>query len=334
MKKLAFPVIILFCFSVSAFTIDEVTYPRKSTSNSKFLDYYVPSEYPTIQTAVDAAVVSGGKNIAIIVEEGEYREAVIVTGLKNLKLVGRNARILPPHDFIFTDPPVGDNFPTSSLKLINCENFKVEGFTFIGNDFAEGTGFSYPMGNAILSYNSSGTISYNIIFNYFDGISFQVDNPRWMKGEICDNYIHNCLWSGIFATGSHNLRIQKNKIAFTIPRELSISVGIWTDGGLGIISENHITSYRAVDYYPQKKTIPGPDFWPSNLQSSERLDYQVINNTFEPSAAGTQFSKVGMEADKPYRFLNKALRIKNHFINVDQDNNTNKQSNMVMLRRE
>ena len=49
MKKLAFPVIILFCFSTSAFTLDDVTYPRKSTSNSKFLDYFVPSEYPTIQ---------------------------------------------------------------------------------------------------------------------------------------------------------------------------------------------------------------------------------------------------------------------------------------------
>ena len=71
MKKLAFPVIILFCFSVSAFTLDDVTYPRKSTSNFKFLDYFVPSEYPTIQTALDAAVLSGGKNITIIVEEGE-----------------------------------------------------------------------------------------------------------------------------------------------------------------------------------------------------------------------------------------------------------------------
>lgn len=49
-----------------------------------------------------------------------------------------------------------------------------------------------------------------------------------MKGEIADNYIHNCLWSGILATGSHNLRIHKNKISFTVPKKLSISVGIWT----------------------------------------------------------------------------------------------------------
>lgn len=324
MKKLVIPVIFLFCLSLSAFSLDDVTYPRKSTSNSEFLDYHVPSEYPTIQSAVDAAVAAGGNNITIIVEEGEYREAVIVSGLKNLKLIGRKARILPPPDFVFTDPPVGDNFPASSFKLINCENFRVEGFTFIGDDLAEITRYSYPMGNSILSYNSSGTISNNIIFNYFNGISFQVDDPRWMKGNISDNYIHNCLWSGILATGSHNLRIQKNKIAFTIPKELSISVGIWTDGGVGIISENHITSYKTVDYHPQQKTTSGSDLWPATFHFTERMDYQVIDNTFEQSAAGTQFSNAGMAA----------IRVNNHFINVNQDNNTNDHSDIVMLRHE
>ncbi len=321
MKKLAIPVIFLFCLSLSAFSLDDVTYPRKSTSNSEFLDYHVPSEYSTIQSAVDAAVAAGGNNITIIVEEGEYSEAVNVSGLKNLKLIGRKARILPPPDFVFTDPPVGDNFPASSFKLINCENFRVEGFTFIGDDFAEITRYSYPMGNSILSYNSSGTISNNIIFNYFNGISFQVDDPRWMKGDISDNYIHNCLWSGILATGSHNLRIQKNKITFTIPKELSISVGIWTDGGVGIISENHITSYKAVDYHPQQKTTSGSDLWPATFHFTERMDYQVIDNTFEQSAAGTQFSNSGMAA----------IRVNNHFINVNQDNNTSDLSDIVML---
>jgi hypothetical protein len=85
MKKLAIPVIFLFGFSISAFTLYDITYPRKSTSNSELLDYLVPSAYPTIQSAVNAAV-----------DEGEYREAVIATGLKNLKLIGRKARILPP----------------------------------------------------------------------------------------------------------------------------------------------------------------------------------------------------------------------------------------------
>jgi hypothetical protein len=320
MKKLAIPVIFLFCLSLSAFSLDDVTYPRKSTSNSEFLDYHVPSEYSTIQSAVDAAVASGGNNITIIVEEGEYREAVIARGLKNLKLIGRKARILPPPDFVFTDPPVGDNFPASSFKLINCENFRVEGFTFIGDDLAEITRYSYPMGNSILSYNSSGTIYNNIIFNYLNGISFQVDDPRWMKGDISDNYIHNCLWSGIFASGSHNLRIQKNKITFTIPKELSISVGIWTDGGVGIISENHITSYKTVDYHPQQ-TTSGSDLWPATFHFTERMDYQVIDNTFEQSAAGTQFSNSGMAA----------IRVNNHFINVNQDNNTSDLSDIVML---
>jgi hypothetical protein len=334
MKKLAFPVILLICVSLSANPLDDVTYLRKSASNSDILKYHVPTEYPTIQSAVDAAVAADVSHITIIVEAGEYREVVVATGLRNLKLVGRNAKILPPVDFNFTDAPLGNNFPASSFKLINCENFSVEGFTFIGDDFAERTRHSSPMGNSIHSYNSSGTISNNIIFNYFDGICFQVDNPRWMKGEISENYIHNCIWSGIFATGSHNLRILKNRITFTIPKEFSISVGIWTDGGIGIISENHITNYRSVDFYPQQKTILGSYLWPMNFQFSERLNYQVINNTFEQSATAIQFSDTEKVADKQYRFLRKTHRVNNHFINVNQENNNNDPPDIVMLRPE
>jgi len=331
MKKPAVLVIILFCFSLSASAIDDVTYPRKSPSSAEFLNYHVPSEYTTIQSAVDAAVAADGNNISIIVEEGEYREAVIASGLKNLKLIGRKARILPPADFQFITPPEGDIFPASSLTLVDCENFKVEGFTFIGDDFVESTGHSYPMGNAIHIYNSSGTASNNIIFNYFDGIFFQVDDLKWMNGEISDNYIHNCLWSGILAIGSHNLRIMNNKIAFTIPKELSISVGIWTDGGIGIISGNHIVNYKAIDYQTQQKTISGSDLWPANFRFTERMDYKVFDNTFEQSVAGTQFNNVGMAVEKSYRFLRKTLRIKNHFISVDQAGNAHNHSNFVML---
>jgi len=331
MKKLAITVIFLFGFSISAFTLDDVTYPRKTISNPELLNFHVPSEYPTIQSAVDAAVDAGGNDIAIFVDEGEYREAVIATGLKNLKLIGRKAKILPPPEFVCTDPPVDDNFPSSSITLINCKNFSVEGFTFIGDNFAESTRHSYPMGNSILSYNSSGTISNNIIFNYFVGISFQVNDPRWMKGEISDNYIHNCLWSGIFATGSHDLKIQKNKITFTTPKELSISVGIWTDGGTGIISENHITSYKAVDYHPQQKTISGSDLWPASFQFTAPKEYRVIDNIFEQSAAGTQFSKIRMVADQPYRSLQRTSMVYSHFINVVQDNTISEHSDIVML---
>jgi len=331
MKKLAITVIFLFGFSILAFTLDDVTYPRKTISNPELLNFHVPSEYPTIQSAVDAAVDAGGNDIAIFVDEGEYREAVIATGLKNLKLIGRKAKILPPPEFVCTDPPVDDNFPSSSITLINCKNFSVEGFTFIGDNFAESTRHSYPMGNSILSYNSSGTISNNIIFNYFVGISFQVNDPRWMKGEISDNYIHNCLWSGIFATGSHDLKIQKNKITFTTPKELSISVGIWTDGGTGIISENHITSYKAVDYHPQQKTISGSDLWPASFQFTAPKEYRVIDNNFEQSAAGTQFSKIRMVADQPYRFLRRISTVYSHFINVVQDNTISEHSDIVML---
>ena len=335
MKKLAaIPVLLVICFSFPAFSLEDVRDPRNAASNEEFLEYHVPSDYPTIQSALDAAVVSEGYNVCIIVEEGEYREAVTANGLKNLRLIGSKAKILPPPDFVSTKPPVEDNFLGSSIQLNNCENFIVEGFIFIGDDFVESTVYSYPMGNAILSYNSSGKISHNIIFNYFDGISFEVNNLRWMKGEISDNYIYNCLWSGILATGSYNLRIHKNKITFTVPKKISISVGIWTDGGIGIISENHITSYKSVDYLPQQKTISGSDFLLTKFHFMGHVDYQVFDNILEHSAAGTKFSYSGMAADKPSRFLRKTLRIYNHFISIDQDNNTKDHSNIVMLRTE
>lgn len=331
MKELALSVIFMFCCFLSAYSLDEVTYPRKSPSIEKSLDFHVPSEYSSIQSAIDAAFAAGGNNISILVEEGEYRESIVADGLKNLKLIGKMARILPPRDFEFTDIPGDDNFPVSSITLINCENFRVEGFTFIGDDFAESIVHSFPMGNAIHLYNSTGTVCNNIIFNYFDGIFFQVDDPRWMKGDISDNYIHNCLWSGILATGSHNLKIVKNNIAFTIPKTLSISVGIWADGGIGIISENQISHFKAMDFHPQQLTGSGSDLWRARFRFTEIMDYQVFDNSFEQSADRSQLSKVEMPYNLAYRILPEKLRLNNHYISVGRESNTSNHSNMVML---
>jgi len=95
MKKLAaIPVIMVICFSFPVYSFEDVRDPRNSASNDECLEYHVPSEYPTIQSALDAAAVSGGYNVCIIVEEGEYREAVTASGLKNLKLTGSKAKIM------------------------------------------------------------------------------------------------------------------------------------------------------------------------------------------------------------------------------------------------
>ncbi len=332
MKKLALPILFMFVFSLSVYSYDDVNYSRNPDSKSGFLNYHVPSEYPSIQSAVNAAATSGVNNITIIVEEGEYRETVTAAGLRNLKIIGRKARVLPPADYIFTDPPTGEGYPASSFKLIDCENFRVEGFTFIGDDFPDITGQHYPMGSSIRAYNSSGVISNNIIFNYIDGICFQVDNLRWMKGVISGNYIHNCLWSGIFAVGTHNLSIQNNKIAFTIPKTLSISVGIWTEEGMGIISENHITNYRAIDFYPPPHAPSGPDLWPINQQFTVQENYRIAGNTIEQSVAGTRYIKLPQAAENQCRFLRKTNLVNNHFININLDHHNVDQPYMVMLR--
>ena len=330
MKKLAVTLIVLLCLSSTAYNSDEACYPRKSKSYAR--DYQVPSAFPTIQSALDAVMTTGAEDATIVVEEGEYRESITAIGLKNLKLIGRKAKILPPVDFYFPDPPTDDSYPASSLKLVDCENFMVEGFTFIGNDFADNTQESYPMGSSILSLNSSGIISKNIIFNYFDGISFRVSNLAWMTGEISDNYIHNCLWSGIFATGSHHLKIQKNKIVFTIPAALSIAVGIWTDdGGIGTISSNHITSYRAVDGHRPQHTESELDTWQINLGIMQKLDYKVQDNIFEPSAAISRFNKLPGATDLPYGFPRSNLRIGNYFINANLNKQLQDPKGMVLV---
>jgi hypothetical protein len=332
MKKLVIPVVILlFSFASPADCLDEVGYPRKSTIHSKSRHYDVPSVYPTLQSAVDAAMKEGGQEVIIYVAAGEYRESVTIHGLKNLRLVGRNARILPPGDFRFPDPPAGVNMPAASVKLVGCENFTVEGFTFIGDDFVTGTGRSYPMGSAIHAYNSSGRIFNNLIFNYFDGISYQVDNLRWMTGEIRDNYIHNCLWSGIFATGSHNLKIERNKITFTIPKSLSLSVGIWADGGMGTISGNRITSYRSVVHTAQRRSPSMPSLWPSHFDFTLRVNYKVFENTYEQSAACAYLGSLQTEDETRTAFVRLLLPIHNYFINVIQTKSTSIGSEMVMI---
>ena len=322
MKKLAIPVLILYCLVSSADGSDEAGYPGKSISRSLSRYFYVPTEFPTIQSAIDAAEAGTGEETVIVVEAGDYRESLFVRGIKNLKLMGRNARLLPPG---------GIQISVASVRLEYCENFEVEGFTFIGDEFAESNRQSSPMGCAIHIHNSSGRIFNNLIFNYCEGISFEADNHRWMKGSICNNYIHNCLWSGIFATGTHNLTIQRNRIVFTIPKAGSLSVGIWADGGTGRISENRITSYRAVDPAPDPGGQSLPALLPPNFDYTGQMDYQVFDNTFEQSAACAYLHNLQAEEEIPPAFLHRNLSIRNYFINVRQSNPRILESEMVML---
>jgi hypothetical protein len=322
MIKLAIPVLILCWIFSPANGRDEVGYPRKSTSRSLSGYFYVPTEYPTIQSAIDAAQAGIVEEMVIVVEEGEYRESLIVQGLKNLKLTGRNARIIPPE---------GIHMPPAAVRLENCVNFSVEGFTFIGDNFTENSRQRSPMGCAIHIHNSSGRIFNNLIFNYFEGINFEVDNHRWMKGAICHNYIHNCLWSGILATGTHNLTIQGNRIAFTIPKTGSLAVGIWADGGIGRITDNRITSYRTVDPapYPGGKSLPV--LLPPHFDFTGQMDYQVFDNTFEQSAACAYLHNLQAIEEIPPAFVGRNLAIRNYFINVKQSNPNILGSEMVMV---
>jgi hypothetical protein len=139
-----------------------------------------------------------------------------------------------------------------------------------------------------------------------------------MKGEMADNYIHNCLWSGIYAIGSHNVKISNNKIAFTIPKELSISVGIWTVGGMGIISGNQILSYRMVDFHDQHRTLLRSAFWPMGIPVNQ-MDYLVVDNRFEQSSPRHHFQITKISESGSYDIRRNVFRIKSFFVNIEQN---------------
>ena len=331
MKRITLTVSILIWFSWSAHTMEDVAFSRNSARVPQFLSFIVPSEYHTIQSAIDAAARSKGKELTIIVEEGIYRESVVAYGISNLKLIGKKARILPPVNNSSSESSKGGEFQDPAFRIVDCENFIVDGFTFIGDDFTAHNPGGFPVSSAVHAINSSGTISNNIIFNYLDGIVFQVDDPRWRKGQISDNYIHNCLWSGIFATGSHSLKIHQNKITFTIPKELSISVGIWTIGGMGIITGNLISSYRYVDFINQRKPLLGSDIWPLNFPVGGQTDYQVVDNIFEQSAKSIQTRSVGNYYHEPPEYTRYAMKVNSYFVNVDHNNQIPRLPEIVLL---
>lgn len=133
---------------------------------------HVPAQYPTIQSAVDAAV-AGDK---IIVQKGIYKETV---------------KIEEPIDLIGVDWPTIDggnqegDINTVYVAYLGARAGKIEGFIITGG----GRG---PMGHALDLWDSASEVVNNkIINNYHNGIGVHGISELTSTCKIHNNEIYN-----------------------------------------------------------------------------------------------------------------------------------------------
>jgi hypothetical protein len=179
----------------------------------------VPSEYPTIQTAVDAA--NPGDDI--VVQKGTYNETIVID--KNVDLIGID---FPTID---GDSQEG-NVNTIMVPYLGDRAGKIEGFVITGG----GRG---PMGHGINAWDSSPTIVNNkITQNHHNSIGVHGREMLSSKTKIYDNQIYDNMIGIGNGRGSkahifHN-HIYNNRV-----------VGVGCRGLAGpLIEENYIYANR------------------------------------------------------------------------------------------
>ena len=156
----------------------------------------VPTDYPTIQTAIDAA--QAGDNI--VVQKGVYNELVVVD--KSVNLIGK-------------DWPVIDgggktgNKNTISIAYLSDRAGSVEGFVITGSGRGE-------MGHGISIWDSSPNVFNNKIINNVHGIGIHGSPALTSKTKVHANLIHDNyvgIGNGKDSTAHlYNNRVYNNKI--------------------------------------------------------------------------------------------------------------------------
>jgi parallel beta-helix repeat protein len=176
---------------------------------------HVPAEYPTIQTAVDAA--NAGDDI--VVQPGTYNENIVID--KNIDLIGIG---WPTIDGGTKEGDVN----TIMIPYLGDQAGRVEGFVITGG----GTG---DMGHGINAWDSAPTIVNNkvtrnghvgiglhgrgiltrntkIYNNYIYENVIGIGNGRGNNAHIYNNYIHHNYIVGVGSRGLSSPRIEGNHI--------------------------------------------------------------------------------------------------------------------------
>ena len=147
---------------------------------------YVPTDYPTIQEAINSA--TEGDTIFVLSGRTYYENLVVN---KTVSLIGENR-----------ETTIIDGNRTKNVIYITVDNASIRGFTIKrSGTFPGNSGVS-------LDHSSGSDISHNIITNNYDGISFYYSS----NNMISDNTISSNSYNGVSFYYSSNNMISGNTI--------------------------------------------------------------------------------------------------------------------------
>jgi len=158
LKKTVLALLIILCL---LFVLSLRAYKISGKADTDMI--YVPTDYPTIQKAIDSAT----EGDTIFVYSGTYYEHVVIN--KSISLVGEN------RDFTVIDAE-----GTGSGISIRANNVRVTGFTIKKSSI-------YPYSGVCIESSRDNVISHNKITDNYEGISLRFSSSNRFSDNIISN---------------------------------------------------------------------------------------------------------------------------------------------------
>jgi parallel beta-helix repeat protein len=281
MDKSKGSVLLPFLFSLLVWPV--LALPRVSV-NADLNILRVPSDYPTIQEAIDSA--SPGS--MILVSSGTYHENLVVN--KTLELVGTDrtdtiidaGKGLPAINVTADDVLInGFTLQNSSVRGICLEysnNCTVSG-NIITHSFLEGIVLDHSNCTAILGniVSFSGGFVPGLIWGTDISLSYSCNNT------ISDNIITNSIETGIGASYSNNNLIQENVI-----EDNPFGIGLDSSNANVIYHNSFINNRIQVDQSHSQND------WDDGLRGNYWDDYTGLDDGSDGRMAGDGVGDTGL----------------------------------------
>jgi parallel beta-helix repeat protein len=219
------------------------------TSIAASPEIVVPTQYPTIQAAINAA----NPGETIFVKAGTYDEHLVVN--KSLTLIGEDM-----------NTTIIDGSGTGLVIRSNVSNVEIRGFT-IQN------GGSSPDGGISIGGSVNNTICDNMIRNNGVGITLIGSNAC----SIISNLIVNCSWAGIQIMDSNSSIVTGNTIE-------NNSIGVYVtspSSGFNTFYHNNF-----INNLTEATDFSGTDKWNNSAEGNYWSDYTGLDNGYGGRPAG------------------------------------------------
>lgn len=251
--------------------------------------FYVPSQFPTIQAAIDASVVDD----VVIVSPGVYNE--------NLNFGGKNIilrSIEPKNPSVVSNTIIDGSHNVWGGSIVTFSGTECGACVLSGFTITNGRG-TYGCGGGILGNGTQATIQYNIISENW-AASYSLPSSGFGGGIYdCDGTIQYNTITQNHASGNEGFArggglyrcdgiIQYNIISYN-----SVGGLVWLGACGGGLSDCHgtiqhnIISYNSVPHFAPG-VIPIPDWPPAGLFSGgglSRCNGTIQNNTIVENIA-------------------------------------------------